>query len=159
MTCTYTARNECLPISPCVNGYCKDGFNQYFCICFEGFIGDLCDLPGKPTISGSTPVHITLSLWFTAPPQPSTPVFTQPPTNTRVRLGESATLTCFTTGYPNPTVAWFKNDIVLVGETFPTLYIAEVTPDSRGQYRCSATNNEGSIRSSDVYLTISGKVV
>ena len=56
------ARNECLPISPCVNGYCQDGINQYFCICYEGFIGDRCDQPGMLLSCGLLTVFISLGL-------------------------------------------------------------------------------------------------
>ena len=44
-------RNECVvqidPImTPCVNGYCIDGFNTYICICDEGYMGRNCDEEG-----------------------------------------------------------------------------------------------------------------
>ena len=45
-------RNECLidapnnQDSPCVNGYCIDGTNTYFCQCFDGFTGTNCDQAG-----------------------------------------------------------------------------------------------------------------
>ena len=32
--------------SPCVNGYCIDGINSYFCQCFDGFTGPNCDQTG-----------------------------------------------------------------------------------------------------------------
>ena len=36
-------RNECLPIPPCVNGYCVDGVRDYTCVCYDRFTGRNCD--------------------------------------------------------------------------------------------------------------------
>ena len=47
-----TARNDCLidegdaTNTPCVNGYCVDGNNTFFCRCFAGWTGTLCDIRG-----------------------------------------------------------------------------------------------------------------
>jgi hypothetical protein len=33
-------------MTPCVNGYCVDGFNTYMCICDDGYTGRNCDEEG-----------------------------------------------------------------------------------------------------------------
>ena len=49
----HVVRNECTieapngQLSPCVNGYCVDGTNSYFCVCFDGFTGMNCDQEGS----------------------------------------------------------------------------------------------------------------
>ncbi len=50
---TFLVRNECLidapseSTSPCVNGFCIDGTDTYFCQCFSGFIGTNCNEAGN----------------------------------------------------------------------------------------------------------------
>ena len=50
-THTPIARNECIistnPLrTPCVNGWCIDGVNSYYCTCNQDFQGLNCDEPG-----------------------------------------------------------------------------------------------------------------
>ena len=33
-------------VTPCVNGYCVDGFKTYTCICNDGYAGRNCDEEG-----------------------------------------------------------------------------------------------------------------
>ncbi|XP_050312009.1 neurotrimin-like isoform X2 [Anthonomus grandis grandis] len=54
---------------------------------------------------------------------------------------DSATLTCEVTGYPRPTVSWYKdNDKLADGES---LTIQRVKPKHAGAYRCFADNKIG----------------
>lgn len=64
-THTHTARNECIistnPLrTPCVNGWCIDGVNSYYCSCNQGFQGLNCDEPG---IIFSQCVHACMHAW------------------------------------------------------------------------------------------------
>ena len=47
----HPARNECVLatdplVTPCVNGFCVDGFNTYTCLCYDGYTGRNCDVEG-----------------------------------------------------------------------------------------------------------------
>ena len=47
------------------------------------------------------------------------------------------------TGYPPPTYQWLKDGIPIPQETRSYLYIAELSPEDRGNYTCMAHNSEG----------------
>ena len=38
----FVDENECAS-TPCVNGQCQDGINQYTCVCEAGWTGITCD--------------------------------------------------------------------------------------------------------------------
>ena len=82
-----------------------------------------------------------------------------PPTPQNVTLGSLVNLTCIVTGAPQPRIEWFKEGQVLNGQNLPFLVIEKVIPDNRGQYRCRATNSEGTAQSSDVLVTIQGILI
>ena len=48
----HSVKNDCLvdvdgtTDTPCVNGYCVDGANTFFCQCFTGWTGSHCDIQG-----------------------------------------------------------------------------------------------------------------
>ena len=65
-------------------------------------------------------------------------------------------LSCIATGVPPPEYTWFKDGVLIPGETQPFFYIPEVQPTDRGSYRCKATNSEGEVTSEVAALTIPG---
>ena len=79
-----------------------------------------------------------------------------PPTAQNVTLGSLVNLTCIVTGSPQPRIEWLKEGEVLNGQNLPFLVIEKVIPENRGQYRCRATNSEGTVQSSNVLVTIQG---
>ena len=60
------------------------------------------------------------------------------------------------TGVPPPEYTWFKDGVLIPGETQPLLYIPEVQPNDRGSYKCKATNPLGEVTSEVVVLMIPG---
>ena len=51
---------------------------------------------------------------------------------------------------------WFKDGVLIHGETQPFLYIPDALPSDRGNYSCRVTNSEGVITSTSTQLTING---
>ena len=64
------------------------------------------------------------------------------------------TLDCLSEGNPTPSVTWYKDDVVLSGQTLQngSLHLTSVTPTDSGVYRCSATNVVGSQDSPSVFI-------
>lgn len=80
------------------------------------------------------------------------------PNRVTPNFGAPANLTCLARGHPSPSYQWFKDGVVMTGETRPYLYIPDTLPDDRGDYTCQAINSEGSITSTPVHLSIEGTV-
>ena len=68
----------------------------------------------------------------------------------------SANLTCFAMGHPIPQYIWFKDGVLIPGETQPFLFFPNVQPNDRGSYKCKATNSLGEDTSEIAILTIPG---
>uniref|UniRef100_A0A8C6J9R0 Uncharacterized protein n=1 Tax=Melopsittacus undulatus TaxID=13146 RepID=A0A8C6J9R0_MELUD len=64
-------------------------------------------------------------------------------------LGASACFQCFVTGFPHPTVCWYKDGVLLEGDRY-------CVQEEEGEYSCKASNQHGSV-SSTALLTVSGK--
>ena len=67
-----------------------------------------------------------------------------------VREGQTASLNCFASGNPRPTIEWFKGSQAVVhdGRKYVsskkgTLQIINSQIDDAGQYQCLATNRGG----------------
>lgn len=76
------------------------------------------------------------------------------PESTASQFLGTASFNCEASGYPQPTIQWYKDDLQLSGKTCPVLIVENVSPDERGQYHCTATNSEGVISSSNALLQI-----
>ena len=74
------------------------------------------------------------------------------------RLLLPLTLTCGAVGFPEPSITWYKDGVILPGETGRTLMVQEVDLDDRGQYLCSAENFDPNDRLS-MYNDASKEVV
>ncbi|XP_039110896.1 vascular endothelial growth factor receptor 1 isoform X3 [Hyaena hyaena] len=79
-----------------------------------------------------------------------------------VAISSSTTLDCHATGIPEPQITWFKNNHriqqepgIILGPGSSTLFLERVTEEDEGVYRCTATNQKGSVESS-AYLTVQG---
>ena len=60
--------------------------------------------------------------------------------------GDQVNLLCDADGYPEPYVAWIKNNVVLQNTTTSkTLHISHITTSQGGIYTCTATNIGGSV--------------
>ena len=89
--------------------------------------------------------------------QEEQPVITLPPQSVTSRVGGEVNLTCIATGVPAPVYQWYKDDELLSGEILPYLLIPSVDVESRGYYRCTATNDLNTTRSSPALLALEGK--
>ena len=87
------------------------------------------------------------------------PEIRQPPENTVTDLATSVSLTCTAKGHPAPSYEWYKDDILVPGETRSVLYIPELLPRDRGNYTCKAINSEGGIVSQSAKLDIQGRMI
>ena len=86
------------------------------------------------------------------------PEIRQPPENTVTDLATSVSLTCTAEGHPAPSYEWYKDDVLVSGETRSVLYIPELSPRDRGNYTCKAINSEGGIVSQPAKLDIQGRM-
>ncbi|XP_019854701.1 PREDICTED: uncharacterized protein LOC109583709 [Amphimedon queenslandica] len=122
---TIRPRNECTindPSTPCVNGYCVDEVNDYYCVCPNNFIGKNCEIPVS---SNSAPVIVT------------------PPMDQDVPLGSLVNLTCVATGAPQPVITWYLEGTLIPGANSPIYIIDSIQPAQRGTYSCRVMNSEG----------------
>ena len=76
---------------------------------------------------------------------------------TQAQLVSPVNLTCEATGAPPLTYRWYRDGQLLEGKIRPYLYIAEFSPEDRGNYTCNVINNEGMDESDGALLTIKGK--
>jgi len=81
------------------------------------------------------------------------PVFTRQPFGKSVSPGESVTFSCEVVGNPAPTLAWYKDD-VLLPQTTQTLSIASAVAGDSGTYQVRATNAHGTTISRDFKLAV-----
>ena len=76
----------------------------------------------------------------------------------RIDFGKPINLTCMDEAWGDPPLAyeWYKDDMIIPGESDPYLYIPEALPDKRGNYFCKVTNSDGVIESSSTEVIIPG---
>ena len=90
------------------------------------------------------------------------PQITQPPKNTSGNLHSTTNLTCKATGSPNPTILWYKDNILIpYGNTDGSMLLfPKLKLEDRGLYHCEARSlingRYVSVTSSRVLLNISG---
>ena len=84
----------------------------------------------------------------------STPVLTMLPVSESLGAGQELSLKPKTSGVGPFTWQWFFNGSPIVGATFPTFGIANVTDDDEGTYRLVVTNIVGSIESNEFSLQV-----
>ena len=166
-----TARNECIIDgggTPCVNGYCVDEVNDYYCMCPDNFIGKNCETPGNvekllymfyeymQVLTYFILILLFLSL-FSVVTVNSPPTIVTPPQNQDVPLSSLVNLTCFVTGAPQPAITWYFGGTAIMGATSPVYIIDSIEPSQRGMYSCRAQNSEG-MDSASALVTINGIV-
>ena len=66
-------------------------------------------------------------------------------------------LSCPVTGYPQPQIMWYKDEVLLEGIRTEEYEIKRLNLDTRGIYHCNVTNELGSIKSDNIYVKIRGK--
>ncbi|KAL9968790.1 hypothetical protein ACROYT_G020915 [Oculina patagonica] len=155
----------CTP-NPCMNGgYCFDtGSKTPLCICPSGFTGDNCeqvDCDAWPCKNGGTCFVDEENSSFCKCPSGFTgitcegevPLITQDPQDSTGLEGDEVTLCCKAEGTPPPKYQWFQNDAPL-DESSSSLRLSSLSTDDAGSYRCRATNDFGSMYSSEANLNV-----
>jgi len=81
------------------------------------------------------------------------PSITQQPQSVDGIEGDAITLSVSVTGVPAPSFQWFKNGLVLEGQTAATLEFPVLKESDAGTYRVVVSNPAGSVTSTDAILT------
>ena len=84
------------------------------------------------------------------------PTITTQPISRTVASGSPASFTTVVTGFPTPTLQWFKNSVVVPGATTELLTFASAALADAGTYTLVATNSQGSATSNAATLTVTG---
>ena len=82
------------------------------------------------------------------------PVVTLQPVNKSAYTGDSVTFSCSGTGIPTPTYQWYKNGVIIIGATSPSLTIVGVSAQDAGSYNAIISNSLGSIATLSVTLNV-----
>lgn len=96
--------------------------------------------PGSATLDE---IRIGSSYAAVTPVKLYPPIFDVQPLGTSIRQGDSATLTAEVFSRSPVTYQWFRNNILLEGETQPTLSIADAAQEDFASYTLRATNASG----------------
>ena len=104
-------------------------------------------------------MHVLIMIESTVPQQDViSPKIRQSPESTVVDLATSVRLTCTAEGHPAPTYEWYKDSVLIPGETRSVLSIGESAPSDRGNYTCKAINSKGKTDQSEpAKLDIQGR--
>ncbi len=86
------------------------------------------------------------------------PTITTQPISRTVAAGSPASFTTVVTGFPTPTLQWFKNSVAVPGATTELLTFASAALADAGTYTLVATNSQGSVTSNAATLTVTGGV-
>lgn len=82
------------------------------------------------------------------------PTITTQPISRTVAAGSPASFTTVVTGFPTPTLQWFKNSVAVPGATTELLTFASAALADAGSYTLVATNSLGTATSNTVTLTV-----
>lgn len=85
------------------------------------------------------------------------PTIQEPPSSVDTNLINPVNLTCTAEGSPAPSYLWYKDGVLIAGETMEYLYIEETQPEDRGNYTCVAINEGGQVESDPARLKIPGE--
>ena len=105
-----------------------------------------------PVINVSKSVEIVMNI-----PQMG-PTLVEMPFSMDAEIATAVNLTCSAIGYPPPIYQWYKDGVIIPGETKSFLYIPETLPSDRGDYSCRAYNSIGQISSTSARVNISGTI-
>ena len=89
---------------------------------------------------------------------PYPPVIESGPMTTFLRLYQRLVLMCTASGNPQPTITWYKDGRMILGEISPLLVIGEVELSDRGVYHCTATSTQGTATSTEAYVNVISKL-
>ena len=84
----------------------------------------------------------------------SAPTIQRQPQNQTVRIGETAVFTVEAVSVPDPSYQWRFNGQPLAGRILPTLVLANVTAEMRGNYDVVVSNEVNAVSSQPATLTV-----
>lgn len=85
---------------------------------------------------------------------PSAPQFVVQPLDANGVAGGSLTLTATANALPAPTYQWYKNAVVLTGQTSGSLHLSALQSADAGSYTVVASNAQGSAASRNAIVTV-----
>jgi hypothetical protein len=106
------------------------------------------------TNSLGTATSNTVTLTVTA-----APAITTQPTSRTVAVGSQASFTTVVTGFPTPTLQWFRNSVAIPGATSELFALASAALADAGTYTLVATNSQGAATSNAATLTVTGGTI
>ena len=147
----YTPINS-TPLSANILGLIS-GLSGELYICDSGGFVGTCNpsVSCRSSVQAST-TSLTSIVW--AGNQNIAPVITDQSSDTTADEGDLVELFVTATGIPTPTYQWYKNDILIDGETNSTISFPSVNRTDAGTYKCIVTNVAGSVESSPIILTV-----
>ena len=96
-----------------------------------------------PGLARSSVTHVSPTEHSSASSGTSAPVFKNPPKTEIKSVSSRVELTCEVSGTPKPTIAWFKNGVLMTRETKSKLVIESLDKDDVANYACNASNIAG----------------
>jgi hypothetical protein len=87
------------------------------------------------------------------------PAITTQPTSRTVAVGSQASFTTVVTGFPTPTLQWFRNSVAIPGATSELFALASAALADAGTYTLVATNPQGTATSNAATLTVTGGAI
>uniref|UniRef100_H2ZDY5 Cell adhesion molecule-related/down-regulated by oncogenes n=1 Tax=Ciona savignyi TaxID=51511 RepID=H2ZDY5_CIOSA len=127
------------------------------------FAAAICHHPR--TLSGRNIPGIAASEFHCDNDRNIAPIFYEQPEDVEVQQGEAVTFRCGVRGSPKPLVTWYHNGWVILAVRLDTrvrklnegsLMIQSSRQSDRGNYKCTAENEVGSLESTVASLTFSG---
>jgi hypothetical protein len=88
------------------------------------------------------------------PGLPAAPTITAPPRSVAAAKDSPVTLTVVGQGSPAPVYLWFKDGVIVPGQSGPVLTLERVQPIDAGIYVVTLTNASGTITSSAATITV-----
>ena len=109
-------------------------------------------------VGSATSASATLAV--VAPPPPSAPAITAQPVGQSVLNGQNISLGVAVTGFPAPSIQWFRNGVPVPGATSATLLVNNAQADAAGNYAAVVTNSAGSVTSAVAVVAVNtGRLV
>jgi hypothetical protein len=92
---------------------------------------------------------------FADPSGTIAPSLIEPPTSQAVPTASSVAFAMSYTGYPTPSVQWYKNGVAIAGQTTAVLRLNNVSASDVASYSAILTNSAGNTPTGSVQLTLS----
>ncbi len=111
--------------------------------------------PGDASVSADINPYLNALAIMKVDTTPAAPAIVQQPQGFSRMVQDAGSLTAQVTGFPTPTLQWFKGSDPLPGATRPVLDFPSLAESDNGTYTLQATSTLGSVTSDPATLTIS----